>query len=232
LSSIKDAINELSSKAILLTPHQFGPSNDAAEHDYLLNGWINAGFFIVNRENLSAKNILHWLIHRISRRGFVAPALGLFCDQAWMSLLPSMFANYVVVSTLAGCNVGYWNLGERHLECLDGRFKVNGEALAFFHFSGFIGANRGQLTKHGDFKVPSGSALEKLCEKYSSLLKEAHAIDVSKMQVLSCSKVSLKERIALGCKMNSLNIVAPTIRRGLFSRIGGKLDALFARHIT
>lgn len=229
LSSTIDAVDELSDKALLLTPHQLGPSTDAAEHEYLLGGWINAGFFIVNRENPATKDILNWLIHRISRRGFVAPEYGLFCDQAWVSLLPGMFAERVVVSYFPGYNVAYWNLSERRLERVDGRFKANGEALAFFHFSGFFGATSGQLTKHGNFQVPRGSVLEELCLQYRNLLRVYEGLNVSGIPVLNCSTGRLKDRIAIGSHLNGLNIEAPTIKRGLFGRVGGKVDALIEK---
>ena len=226
LSDTNSAIDILGSKAMLLTPHQLGPSTDAAEHDYLLHGWINAGFFIANRDCAATKCILSWLIHRISRRGFLAPELGLSCDQTWVSLLPGLFAEHVVVCQLAGYNVAYWNLSERRIEQVSEEFRVNGKPLVFFHFSGFFGAALGQLSKHGDFIVPKGSLLEGLCLKYRSLLKDSESLDVSNVEVLNCSTATLKQRIATGSRINGVNIEAPTIKRGLFTRVGGKVDAL------
>ena len=231
LSDTKEAIRELGNRAILLTPHQLRPSNDATEHDFLLNGWINAGFFIVNRENAATADILNWLIHRISRRGYVATEYGLFCDQAWVSLLPGIFAESVIVSRLAGYNVAYWNLAERHLQWVEGLFKVNGEPLIFFHFSGFYGAAPGQLTKHGDFPIPTGSVLQQLCKRYQHLLAEYASLDMSMIPRLSCSGASLKERIAVGNKINAINIEAPTIKRGLFAKVGGKVDLFISQII-
>jgi len=231
LSDPMVAVEELGDKAMLLTPHQLDPSTDAAEHDYLLHGWINAGFFIINRENAFAKNILSWLIDRISRRGFLAPELGLSCDQTWVSLLPAMFTEHVVLSRFAGYNVGYWNLVERQVELLDGSFKANGAPLVFFHFSGFLGAPRGQLTIHGDFRVQAGSTLDNLCQKYRSLLNDSAALNVSKIPVINCSRVSLKKRIAIGSLRNHTNIDIRSTNPGIFTRIGGKADAIIRKYL-
>jgi hypothetical protein len=231
LSDPKGAIEELGDKAMLLTPHQLGPSTDAAEHDYLLHGWINAGFFIINRDNIAAKGILNWLIDRISRRGFLAPELGLSCDQTWVSLLPGLFTDSVAISRFAGYNVAYWNLVERKLGRLEGRFEANGAPLVFFHFSGFFGAPPGQLTKHGDFCVQRGSTLDDLCQKYRSLLNDCAALNISGIPVMSCSRGSLKKRITISSQRNQTNIEAPTIKRGIFTRIGGKVDALIRQFL-
>lgn len=229
LTDINDALEELNNNAMLITPHQFKPSTDAVEHDYLLNGWINAGFFVVNGQNFMALDILRWLIDRISRRGFVAPGYGLFCDQAWLSLLPGVYNDSIVISRLVGYNVGYWNLGEREIEFVKGVFTVNAQPLTFFHFSGFLGAKRGLLTKHNNFKVVPGSVIGKLCEKYQILLEENDGFDFSRLKVKKFSKANLTKRIALGSKINKLNIESPTVRRGLFTRIGSKLDVLVAK---
>jgi len=140
LADTDGAVEELNDKAILLTPHQFGPSSDSAEHDYLLHGWINAGFFVINRNNPATGELLRWLIHRISRRGFLAPGLGLSCDQTWITLLPALFAEHTGICRHAGYNVAYWNLTERVLTEGEEGLLANGRRLVFFHFSGFADA--------------------------------------------------------------------------------------------
>lgn len=229
LADTDEAIAELGEKAILLTPHQFGPSSDSGEHDYLLHGWINAGFFAVNRENVATRDLLGWLINRISRRGFLAPSLGLSCDQTWVSLLPAMFAEHTVTCRHPGYNVAYWNLSERSLTEDAGGVMANGRRLAFFHFSGFMGAERLQLTKHGSYPIPPGSVLEKLCLRYRAALGAAACLSTAGIPILPCSNVSLRERILEGSALNQLSIDAPTMKRGIFSQVGMKLDAMLLR---
>lgn len=77
-----------------------------------------------------------------------------------------------------------------------------------------------------------GSVLEELCLKYSSLLKDCESLDVSSIEILDCSTVSLKDRIAKSSRLNGINIEAPTIKRGLFARVGGKVDAFIRRLVN
>lgn len=232
LANTTEVIAELGEKALLLTPHQFAPSTDAAEHDYLLHGWINAGFFIANRDNPEVTKLLGWLVDRIARRGFLAPALGLSCDQTWLSLLPAMFSEQVAICRHSGCNVAYWNLHERYLAQDKGVLCANGRRLIFFHFSGFQGAVSGMLTKHGDHIVSSNSALESLCQSYRRILDDASCLSAGNISNLQCSTLSLQERILIGSQLNQLHIDAPTFKRGVFARIGMRLDAFLSRWLS
>jgi hypothetical protein len=224
-----EAISELGEKAILLTPHQFAPSTDAAEHDYILHGWVNAGFFVANRGNPDVNKLLGWLVNRILRRGFLAPSLGLSCDQTWVSLLPAMFSEHVAISRNSGYNVAYWNLHERKLAQDGGIFLANGTPLVFFHFSGFLGATPGKLTRHGDHVLPPHSPLETLCRSYRQMLDDAATLSANTIATLPCSTLNLQGRILLGSKVNQLYIDVPTLKRGIFARIGMRLDAMLSR---
>ena len=224
-----EAVSELGEKAILLTPHQFAPSTDAAEHDYLLHGWVNAGFFVANRDNSDVSKLLCWLVDRILRRGFLAPSLGLSADQTWVSLLPAMFSENVAISRNPGCNVAYWNLHERKLVQDGDTFLANGRPLMFFHFSGFQGAAPGKLTKHGDYVVPPHSALATLCRSYRQMLDDDANLSDGAIATLPCSTLNLQGRILLGSQANQLHIDAPTLRRGIFARVGMWLDSFLSR---
>lgn len=229
MADTDEAVEELHDKTILLTPHQFGPSSDSAEHDYLLHGWINAGFFVVNRDSPTTGEMLAWLINRISRRGFLAPGLGLSCDQTWVSLLPAMFEEHTAICHHPGYNVAYWNLTERGLKEGDGGLLADGRRLVFFHFSGFTGAGCLQLSKHSSYPVPPGSLLEGICRRYQATLDAAMSLPLSDIATLPCSRAGLRERISIGSHLNQLNIDAPTMKRGFFSRLGLKLDIMLLR---
>lgn len=229
LADTEHAIEDIAGKAMLLTPHQLGPSTDSAEHEYLLHGWINAGFITVNRDNQATMKILQWLVSRISRRGFFAPELGLSCDQTWVSLIPNLFSDHVVVCHRVGYNVAYWNLHERLIEGAGQEILVNGEPLVFFHFSGYLGAPAGQISKHFNYQLTEGSSLAQLCQRYSALMANYSSLRISDVPILVCSKGNLKERLAIGSLRNRLDIEAPATGQGIFSRVGRRLDLLVAR---
>lgn len=230
-SGLRESLAELSGTAFLLTPHQFGPSTDAAEHEYLQSGWINAGFIAVRKSNGDTQNILGWLVDRITRRGFFAPMLGLYCDQSWLSLLPLAFCGRVALSTHPGMNVAYWNLPERDLSEQGGHFLANDRPLVFFHFSGFDGLQRNRLSKHADVIVIPGTALADICAQYQIELAAAEQMRpaLAGLQTLPCSSDSLQERIDKGSAINGIDIGSPGATRGIFTRIGGKIDSALCR---
>ncbi len=217
-------IGEMGNKAILLTPHQFGPSNDAAEHDYLLHGWINAGFFVLNKECAEVDLLLEWLIDRISKRGFLAPSLGISCDQTWVSLLPALFGGSVAICRDPGCNVAYWNLQERELGHTENGYSANGQPLVFFHFSGFSGAWPSQLSTHVASPLRQGSILLQICALYRHRLDEFTGRYKTAAETLSWCNADIRQRILIGSRLNDVNIDSPTTSRGFFTRLGAKLD--------
>lgn len=122
----------------VLTPHLTTPSSEpdgGFEQDVLSNGTYNLGFFAVRR-NEETTQLLEWWDRRCVEKGFSEGRSGLFVDQKWMNLAPSLFDG-VVQCKHPGCNMGVWNLDERKLSVCNGRYVVNGQSpLYFFHFSG------------------------------------------------------------------------------------------------
>lgn len=230
--SLRDPLEELGDVAFLLTPHQFGPSTDAAEHEYLQSGWVNAGFIAVQQSHADAQGILGWLVDRITLRGFFAPALGLYCDQSWLSLLPLAFSGRVALGTHPGMNVAYWNLSERELSVQDEIFLANGVPLVFFHFSGFDGLQRNRLSKHAEVIVTPGTVLGDICAQYKAEMVNAVPLQsaIADLETLPCSRDDLLKRIDKGSVVNRIDIGSPGAPRGFFARIGGKIDSAF-RHL-
>lgn len=231
---IVDAIEQDSNSPIILSSHQLLPSTDDIESEYLLHGWINSGFSVFNGSDNRVHEVLDWLIHRIARRGYLAPQFGLSGDQPWLSGVPFIFHDITKVTKHDGINVAYWNISERFLHKKNEEILCNGKKLILFHFSGFIGAQENRLSKHSEVRVTKGSVLEEICSGYRMELEKVKSLIfyLSKVNVLPCSNAKLPERISKGSYANCINIDSPTIRRGVFSRIGGRFDALIINLIN
>jgi hypothetical protein len=230
LQDFREAISEIDDGLVLATPHQIGISSDEKEHEFLLYGWLNAGFFSVRRGPRTYQ-VLDWLIHRVSRRGFCAPHYGMSADQTWFSSLPFVFGDLTRISQNPGLNVGYWNLEQRQLTRTEGEFHVNGRPLVVFHFSGFDPAEPSKLSKYLDLKVKPGSYLDDLCSVYRGELKTFAPLRAKLKEVtkLSCSRATLNDRMLKGCIQNDLSLVNPSVKAGLFSRIGRRADLMLGR---
>jgi glycosyltransferase involved in cell wall biosynthesis len=139
----------LNSYSIVLTPHlvdfledEFRPN----ELNILQSGSYNLGFIGVSK-TFELDRSLHWWQRKVIKYCVVAIEQGLFVDQKWMDLAPSLFTG-VYIHRDPGCNVAYWNLNHRHVACENGEYTVNGSPLKFFHFSGFSPDRMDVLSKH------------------------------------------------------------------------------------
>jgi hypothetical protein len=62
-----------------------------------------------------------------------------------------LFFKGVFVMDHDGYNIAYWNIHERSIEKVDGRFIVNKKfPLVFFHYSGYSTKHPGQIARHQD----------------------------------------------------------------------------------
>ncbi len=130
----------------VLTPHMTAPVFDGhspSEQDLLYNGTYNLGFIGVSG-SASGHRLLQWWEARCLALGFSEGRTGLFVDQKWANLMPTLFPG-VITTRDVGLNMAYWNLHERTLERELERGEENwvvrdadGQAvpLRFFHFSG------------------------------------------------------------------------------------------------
>jgi len=148
-SSLDVIINLLESYSIIVTPHILSPITlknklNILENGLLKNGCYNLGFIGVSNTNESNR-FLQWWADKCSRDCYREPESGLFVDQKWIDLVPSIF-NYVYILKNAGCNMAYWNLHERKLQ--KNMMMNNKERLIFFHFSGLEIENINQISKY------------------------------------------------------------------------------------
>jgi len=137
--SLKTVIDKLDYHDAIITPHIIESLDDEYIPDDLtiINaGTINTGFVGVRAAPGTAR-FLRWWQKKVATQCFVEPAKGVFVEQKWMDLVPSLFPN-VVVDHSPALNVAYWNLTHRHITCRDGEYYVNDVSLVFFHFSGLV----------------------------------------------------------------------------------------------
>jgi hypothetical protein len=168
----------LARSEIVLIPHSLAPVMDGlrpSDIDFLRTGAYNLGF-IGLRRGAQCAALLDWWERRCLSHGFNDPGFGIFVDQKWLDLAPAYFDSVAILKH-RGCNVAYWNLHERQLAHEGGRWRVNGEPLVFFHFSGVDPADASRLSRHQDRHRPApGSALAQLVADYcASLAAAGHA---------------------------------------------------------
>jgi hypothetical protein len=137
--SLENLIQKLEINTAILTPHIISPIDDnkkPSEIDFLKAGSYNLGFIGVRSCDESIR-LLDWWARRCAQIGFNDTRQGLFVDQRFIDLVPSLFEGIVIERSVA-YNVAYWNLHERLVayKGINGVVEVNDLDLVFFHFSG------------------------------------------------------------------------------------------------
>jgi len=163
------------SHGIVLTPHTMAPvprdGLKPSDREILSAGVYNLGFIAVGQR---ARSFLDWWDERLRRDCLVAVEQGLFVDQRWVDFVPSLFPHLILRDETV--NVAYWNLHGRMLTW-DGGYRVNGEPLRFFHFSGFDPRHPHVFTSHWPprhtlprISLGGSAALARLCREYGERL--------------------------------------------------------------
>ena len=172
-SNIAVLDEELSDFDIVLTPHIRMPYNDdknPSEVDIMMGGTYNLGFIALKNTENSIR-MVKWWQDRLFDRGFSDITKGLFTDQKWIDLVPSLF-DKVKVFKNAGYNVAYWNMHERSLEYTD-KWMVNDDELVFFHFSGLNLNDLKPISKHQNrFTLSNFPHLLGLFKEYRDLVRK------------------------------------------------------------
>ena len=158
---------------VLLTPHLTDVLDDGKlpnELGILQAGSYNLGY-IGLKTNDETRKLVKWWQSKLFKECVVDISRGLFVDQKWMDMVPSIFSG-VYINRDEGWNVAYWNLNHRDIIKLDtGQFEVNGSPLMFFHYSGYS-IEASTLSKHQNRfdKNSKGPALVELCDIYNECL--------------------------------------------------------------
>lgn len=140
-SPLDDLIGTLRSASAVLTPHLLEPYTDlkaVRDHEIcaLRNGIFNLGFFGA-RDCDEGRAFLRWWADRCLDFCWGDWRSGVFTDQKWINFAPVFFP---AIATLRSprFNVAPWNIHQRRFEgTFDEGFSVEGEALGFYHFTGF-----------------------------------------------------------------------------------------------
>ncbi len=160
---------------MVLTPHITAPLDDArqpSERLILLSGVYNLGFLGLRLDALTAP-FLRWWQERLRRFCLHDVEHGLFVDQSWMDLAPALLPD-VQIARDAVFNVAYWNLAHRRPVFDDGRWRIDGRPLAFFHFSGLPLDDLGRVSRYQDrIRLAERPELRPLFEHYREILLAA-----------------------------------------------------------
>lgn len=142
---------------LVLTPHLTDFADDdrkPGELEIIRAGTYNLGFLGLAADPETMR-FLHWWQGKLEYNCVSDPDKGIFVDQKWIDLAPGLFDG-VKVLRHPGYNVAYWNLKQRVMAERDGGYFVNGEGLAFFHFSGLspdaidgVSKHQNRFTYHG-----------------------------------------------------------------------------------
>lgn len=198
LKPLSHVENELAAGAsMVLTPHLNAPISDDKHPDELAimrSGVYNCGFVAINAAHPSAQQIIVWWCKKLEFGCYVDLAAGLFTDQKWMDLAPSMFPD-VSILRHDGYNLAYWNLAQRPVEFSpDQGYMAAGVPLIFVHFSGVALSNPNAFSKHQNrFTYADIGGLQPLYDKYLSLLqKNSHNHHAKKPYAYSYFKSGVK----------------------------------------
>jgi Glycosyl transferases group 1/Methyltransferase domain len=166
---------EAKKHSIVLTPHFTKPlprdGRKPREEDILISGTYNLGFIGLGA-GATAEALLDWWSERLENECLNDPANGHFVDQRWIDLAPGFWPDLFLLRETT-YNIAYWNLPTRTLETDGAGYKVDGEGLRFFHFSGYDPRRPGELSKHQNrIRLGADPALQRICDEYGELLKE------------------------------------------------------------
>jgi len=174
-SSLAYLADSLDTANILLTPHLSGFLDDEHrpnELNILQAGAYNLGF-IALANNDQIERFLKWWQRKLILYSASDIAQGLFTDQRWIDLVPTLFEGVQIIHD-AGYNVAYWNLSHRKIELQQGEFRVNGGPLAFFHFSGYTPDRENSVSRHQNrFEMSDVGEAKTLFYDYATRLRQA-----------------------------------------------------------
>lgn len=175
-SSLARIEEEAIRHGIVLTPHFTKPlprdDLKPSEEDILISGSYNLGFIGLGA-GATAEALLDWWSERLESDCINNPAEGYFVDQRWIDLAPGFWPDLYLLRETS-YNIAYWNLPTRKLEVDGDGYRVDGEQLRFFHFSGYDPRVPHELSKHQTrIKLTDDPTLKRICDEYGEALRAA-----------------------------------------------------------
>lgn len=184
VSSFDEVFAEIDGGAnLVLTPHVLEPSRHHAAPDrtMLKFGSYNLGF-LATRANAETDALMAWWCDRLEHECIIDLSEGIFVDQKWADLFPSLI-DRVSVLRHAGYNVAYWNLLQRTVTFNGEAWSVNGQPLRFVHFSGNEMTKAGVFSRHGHYiDYAHLGDLKLLYEHYRELVISAGYFEMAKQR--------------------------------------------------
>ena len=180
-SRVDDILATLGQSNVALTPHQNKP--EATRETVLDNevtslrmGVFNLGFIGV-RNTPEGHRFTDWWAARTYEFCRADIHFGLFTDQKWINFAPIFFDGVAILKS-SRHNVATWNLTTRTMTgTLASGFVVDGEPLAFYHFTGFdSGAHRIMAVKNAS----GNDAVQELIAWYEAETKPRRDDPVNK----------------------------------------------------
>jgi hypothetical protein len=98
---------------------------------------IYNGGFTAWRAGAEAGQVLDWMCSRFPVYAFNRRSQGMFVDQKLLPLLPIYFPGMVTIWREPSVNIAFWNVNERNVQLVDGRYVIDGRPVVFFHMSGY-----------------------------------------------------------------------------------------------
>jgi len=162
---------------IILTPHITQPidlEEEWNEMQFLNAGLYNTGFVGMKRSENTIK-FLSWWKNHLKDYGYYDFCNGMGIDQLCVNFVP-VFYDKVLIEYSPAYNLAYWNIHERTVNLVNGKYEINGkENLLFFHFSGYTPDKPDLLSKHiKSSKIANYPVLKPLFKEYDEALLRNH----------------------------------------------------------
>ena len=138
-NGLHEILERLDDYSVILTPHQVCPNESEGlirdnEMTSLKYGIYNLGFVAVANSE-AGRRFSDWWAQQLYLACYDDVPNGLFTDQKWCDLVPSLF-DRVYIERDPGYNVASWNISTRRVRVsADGDLLVNERPLRFFHFT-------------------------------------------------------------------------------------------------
>lgn len=134
---MRELFQLLESYPLVLTPHLLRdlPADGAQpqSHDFLRSGAFNAGCVAVANMDIG-RAFLAWWSQRLEHECYVDMDSGIFVDQKWLDLVPSLFPQAHILRH-SGYNVGHWSLPQYELSQRHEDVWCGEAPLVLMHFS-------------------------------------------------------------------------------------------------